>query len=173
LITPDPDKIHAIRDMKAPTNIHQLRQLLSIINQLSKFSPFLADQTKPLRDLLSFKNQWMWDDTQAKAFTDIKNALGSSPVLGLYNPSNPFTASADASSFGVGAVLQQQQPNGNLCPIAFISKSLTDTEKRSAQIEKEAIAVTWAYKRFQDYLIGLTFSIENDHKPLVPLFSGS
>ena len=96
---------------------------------------------------------------------------GSSQVLGLYNPSNPTTVSVDASSFGLGAVLQQQQPNGNLCLIAFISIPLTDTEKRYSQIEKEALAVTWACERFQDYLIGLTFQIETDHKPLVPLLS--
>ena len=62
--------------MKAPTNIRELRQFLGMINHLSKFSPFLADQTKPLRDLLSSKNHWIWGDQQAKAFTEIKNALG-------------------------------------------------------------------------------------------------
>ena len=75
-VHPDPDKIRAIRDMKAPTNIRELRQFLGMINHLSKFSPFLADQTKPLRDLLSSKNHWIWGDQQAKAFTEIKNALG-------------------------------------------------------------------------------------------------
>jgi len=47
-VHPDPDKVRAIRDMKAPTNIRELRQFLGMINQLSKFSPFLTDQTKPL-----------------------------------------------------------------------------------------------------------------------------
>ena len=121
-----------------------------------------------MRDLLSSKNHWIWGDQQAKAFTEIKNTLGSSQVLGLYNPSNPTIVSTDTSSFGLGAVLKRQQPNGDLHPIAFIFRSLTDTEKR---IENEALAVTWACERFQDYLIGLTFSIETNHKPLVPLLS--
>ena len=47
---------------------------------------------------------------------------------------------------------------------------MTPTE-RYAQIEKEALAVTWACERFADYLIGLTLKIRTDHKPLVPLFS--
>ena len=79
--------------------------------------------------------------------------------------------SADSSSFGLGAVLLQMQPNGELKPISYVSRSLTQTKQRYAQIEKEALAFTWACVRFKDFLLGMDFHIHTDHKPLVPLFS--
>ena len=54
-------------------------------------------------------------------------------------------------------------------PVAYSSRAMTNTEQRYAQIEREALAVTWACERFTNYLLGMTFEIETDHKPLVSL----
>ena len=78
--------------------------------------------------------------------------------------SNPVT-------YGLGAVLKQRQPSGETRPIAYISRSLTETEQRYAQLEKEALALTWACERLSNYLVGTKFMIETDHKPLVPMLS--
>ena len=167
-IKPDPEKVNAIACMAEPTNVSEIRRFLGMVNQHSKFSPKLAELTKPLRDLLSKKNQWMWGQKQKDAFDQVKKELSKSPVFALYSPSLDTMISADASSYGLGAVLLQKHSE-EWKPVAFVSRTLTETEQRYAQIEKEALAVTWACERFEDYLLGIPFLIETDHKPLVPL----
>ena len=54
-------------------------------------------------------------------------------------------------------------------PVAYMSKSMTETECRYLQIEKEALALVWACEKFEDYVLGKEIHLETDHKPLVPL----
>ena len=63
----------------------------------------------------------------------------------------------------------QQYPNNQWRPVAYASRAMTPTEQRYAQVEKKALAITWGCKRFLQYLLGLSFEIETDHKPLVSL----
>jgi hypothetical protein len=86
-------------------------------------------------------------------------------------PNLETVLSADVSSFGVGAVLLQTQRTGELQPVAYISRAMTPTERRYAQIEKVVLAFMWACERLSDYLLGMQFHVQTDHKPLVPLFS--
>ena len=92
-----------------------------MVQQMSKFTPHVADKTKLLRDLLSSKNQWTWTDSQQQAFELLKTDLSSQPVLALYNPDADTRVAADASSFGLGAVLTQKQHNEKWLPVACAS----------------------------------------------------
>ena len=142
-IRADPNKTSAITEMKPPTNISELRRFMGMVNQLGKFSHNLADLTQPLRQLLSKKSTWLWGPDQDQAFANVKAELAKPTVLTLYDPLAPTKVSADASSYGLGAVLMQKS-DSQWRPVAYASRSMTETERRYAQIEKEALATTWA-----------------------------
>ena len=165
-IKADPDKTSAILKMKPPQNVTELCRFMGLANQLGKFSCHLADITHPLRGLLSSKRAWLWGPEQESAFVKAKEALTKPIILALYRPGGETKVAADASSFGLGAVILQRIAS-EWHPVAYASRAL----QKYAQIEKEALAVTWVYTKFSDYLLGSKFLIESDHKPLIPLLN--
>ena len=157
--------------MTEPKDIGDLTRFLGLDNHLMKFCPNLTEKTKPLRDLLKKENAQVWGLAQQEAFKRLKTEMASENVLALYDPEKETTVSSDTSSFGLGAVLMQKQPSGELRPVAYASRSITVTERRYAQIEKKALAITWALERRADFLVGMRFKVQTNYKPLIPLFS--
>ena len=162
----DPEKVKVVQDMKPPQNKKELQQFLGMINYLVKWIPDCATKTAPLRELLLDRNAWIWEDQQQDAFETLKRELTSAPVLQYYDPKLPVKVSADASSFGLGFVLMQLKDQ-EWRPVAYGSRSLTDTEKNWAQIERELLAVTVGCEHFHQYIYGRKFLAETDHAPLL------
>ena len=96
-VRPDPQKVKAITKIPQPNNQTEVRRFLGMANQLSKFCPQLSEQVKPIRDLLSLKNEWLWSDQQQKSFEFIKKHLCTSPILALFDPEKETIVSSDAS----------------------------------------------------------------------------
>ena len=160
----DPRKIEAIVNMPTPDSKESVRRLLGMLTYLGKFCPSLSDMTLPLRDLTRHDTCWTWDSQHEQCLARIKEAVLKPPVLKLFNPEEEVTLSVDASKSGLGAVILQ-----NGLPVEYASCTLTPTQQRYAQVEKEMIAIQWGLVRFHQYTYGQPLTVETDHKPLLSI----
>lgn len=163
---PDEDRVRAILKMPTPTDKNELERFLGVTNYLSRFIPKYSELSAPLRDLLGKNTEFDWLSIHEKTFQTLKARISKAPVLKYYAPNEPVTVSVDASSHGLGACLLQ---GGR--PVAYAARTLTPTERRWAQIEKELLAITFGCTRFHQYIYGHEkVTVETDHKPLEAIF---
>ena len=91
--------------------------------------------------------------------------------MAYYNPRQETQLTVNASPYGLGAILSNIDKHGAVRNVAYGSRSLTATEQRYSQTEREALALVWGCERFHMYLIGTKFQLFTDHKALEILFS--
>ena len=106
------------------------------------------------------------------AFEDIdaaKKLLTNSPVLVHYDHALLVRMAADASAYGIGAVISHVFSNSEEKPIAFSSRKLSPAEVNYAQIEKEALGLNFGIQCFHQYLYGSKFTMATDRKPLMAI----
>ena len=128
----DPSKVSAVRDMPIPRNTKELQSYLGMVTYLGKFVHNLSELIVPLRSLLNKDAVWSLQQPQIAAINTLKEVLTKTPVLGFYNPASHTRVSVDASSHGLGAILEQKDADEIWKPIAFASRSLTSAERTYA-----------------------------------------
>ena len=160
-IKPDPGKVEDIHSIPSPNNKQQLQEFLGIATYMGPFIPNLSHHTAPLREILKKDAEFEWSANQQSAFNKIKELICQETTLSYFNPEKETVVQVDACTYGLGAALLQDGK-----PIAFASKSLTETESRYANIERELLAVVFGAQRFHTYIYGKHFTVESDHKPL-------
>ena len=172
-IHPTKEKVKAIADAPAPTNLTQLRAFLGLLNFYRRFLPQAASLLEPLNRLLKANTPWIWNHEQEASFQKSKEALLKSGALMHFDPKLPLVVVADSSSYGIGAVLCHLVDNVER-PVCFVSRTLTTTERNYSQLEKEALAIVFALRKFHYYLFGqANFTVITDHKPLLGIFSAN
>ena len=169
-IQPTVEKVRAIKEAPQPKNISELRSFLGLINYYYKFLPNLSANLTPLYTLLNKKQTWHWGAEQKQAFQTAQEALQTDALLVHYDPTKPIVLACDASQYGIGAVLSHVMEDKLERPIAYISRTLSPAEKHYSQLEREALAIIFAVKKFHNYIYGRHFLIESDHRPLMFLF---
>ena len=171
-IKPVESKVECILSAHRPRTKKQLRSFLGTVNYYNRFIPSYSTLAAPLHDLTkkSVPNVIPWNDECEVSFNNLKQCLGSNPILKLPDINGQFVLRTDASEVGVGAVLLQRYDN-KLFPIHYASRKLNSAERNYAIKERELLAIVWAIKKFGIYPYGREFKIDCDHNSLVYLKS--
>ena len=107
---------------------------------------------------------WRWDPEHQRVFDDIKSAVTTQPVLTYFDPKADHTIQCDASKWELGVVLLQ-----NRCPVIYASRTLTETEQRYSDTERELVAVIFTLDRLIHYTAGFRIRVETDHDLLTSI----
>ena len=101
--------------------------------------------------------------------------LSAPPVLvypdwdAVADDSRPYLLYYNASVDGFGGTLEQEQTDGSILPVVFISRATLESERHWTPLDLVAGRIVWSIKRLRGYLWSTTFRIFSDHKALESL----
>ena len=158
-IETNPKKIEAILNWPRPKTVTQVRSFLRFCNYYHKFICEFAQIAKPLHKLCSRENasrkkaMVLWDSDCKKSFLKLKDKCSKMPILPYANYKRPFKIHTDALELGLGAVLYQDQDDGPMGVIAYMSRTLSKSEKKYHSHKLEFLALKWAVSEwFHEYV---------------------
>jgi hypothetical protein len=156
----DEAKVEAVKSWPQPRSARGLRGFLGLAGYYRRFIQDFGTIAAPLTQLLR-KDAFCWSDEASAAFTVLKTALSTAPVLHLPDFSRAFMVDCDASGSGFGAVLHQ-----GAGPIAFFSRPFAARHLKVAAYERELIGLVQAVRHWRPYLWGRPFIVRTDHYAL-------
>ena len=164
----DAGKLRGIRDWPTPTTVKEVRGFLGFGNFYRRFIRHYSNIAKPLNDLTKKNQLFNWTAECQQAFEELKRCFTKEPVLIMPDQTKPFQIKCDASKYASGAVLTQNNGNGNRHPCAFISKTFSETERNYEIYDRELLAIIRALEEWRHYIQGSphTMLILSDHKNL-------
>ena len=176
-IRPCPRNIDGLRNTRLPTTADEACKFVKAAEYYRKFIPNFSLIAEPLRKFVPTtrtqakkgqKAPIQLNEPEKQAFIQLKQILTNDLVLRLPNNSMPFKLQTDASDEGIGAVLLQIYPEGDR-PIAYLSKKFTAAQRKWSPMEQECYAFICALQKWHNYLSGVKFTWETDHKSLTQL----
>jgi len=161
-------KVNGVLSWSQPKTVRDVRKFLGLANYYRRFIKDFARVARPMNVLTRKDKKWQWEEPQQKVFDKLKRVFMTKPVLAAPDLDKEFRVEADASNYTTGGVLSMKCSDEKWRLVAFISKSLSDTEQNYKIHDKEMLAVVRCLEAWRHFLEGATvkFEIWTDHKNL-------
>ncbi|GBG88366.1 hypothetical protein CBR_g47065 [Chara braunii] len=164
-LKPDDAKVASIRDWPCPQSVTEIRSFLGMTDYYCNFVKNCSIVAAPLTVLTRLDTPWEWTDRCEAAVRHLKHALTHHEVLKLPDTDKPFIVTMDASQYGIGAVLAQQE-RPKLRPVEYMSKKMPSQKLAKSTYEKELYAIYKALTHWRHYLLGRFFIVRTNHQTL-------
>ncbi|CAM8942179.1 unnamed protein product [Rhodiola kirilowii] len=158
----DKAKIQVIEQLPPPKNQKGIRSFLGHAGFYRRFIKDFSKIAKPLTHLLCNDVEFKFDEGCLEAFNKLKENLVSAPIVQPPNWDLPFELMCDASDYAIGAVLGQRVEK-KLHVIYYVSKVLDGAQRNYTTMEKELLAVVYAFEKFRPYLVATRTIVYTDH----------
>ena len=164
----DEAKIKTIQDWPEPRKVKDIQSFLGFANFYRRFIYNYSAITIPLTRLMRKSIPWNFSDECRSAFSDLKKAFTSAPVLSHWVPDRQLIVETDASDYALAAILSIQADDGEIHPLAFHSRTFSTSELNYDTHDKELLAIWQAFRIWRHYLegSGTPIDVVTDHKNL-------
>ncbi|CCO35936.1 hypothetical protein RSOLAG1IB_11869 [Rhizoctonia solani AG-1 IB] len=161
-------KIQAVQEWPTPTTVKQVQSFLGFANFVCRFVANFSQIARPLHNLVRKEIKWQWTEREEGAFRELQQAIINAPVIVHADPSKPYFLETDASGAALGLVLSQQQEDGRLHPIGYLSESFKGAEQNYDTHDKELLAIIRSFEHWHIYLEGtiLPITVFTNHRNL-------
>jgi len=162
------NKVAGVLNWPVPKTVRDIRKFLGLANYYRRFVKDFAKLARPLNNLTRKEEKWRWGNKQQEAFEQLKQVFMSRPLLVAPDIDKEFRVEADTSNFATGGVLSIKCKDNKWRLVAYISKSLNETERNYEIHDKEMLAVIRCLEAWRHFLEGFRskFEVWTDHKNL-------
>jgi len=162
------EKVKGVLEWPTLKYIKDVQNFLGLANYYCRFIEGFATVARLLHDLVKKDKKWEWTEKEEKAFKELKERFTKEPVLAAPDIDKKMRMEVDASDYAIGGVLSMECEDGLWRPVAFLSKSLNETERNYKIYNKEMLAIIRGLEVWRHLLEGVQtkFEIWTDHKNL-------
>jgi len=154
------EKVDRVLSWPEPKNAKDVRKFLGLANYYRRFIKGFARVARPMNILTRKDIKWRWEGEEQTAFDKLKRIFMTRPVLAAPDLDKEFRVEADTSNYATGGVLSMKCSNGLWRLVAFISKSLSDTERNYEIHDKEMLAIVRCLEAWRHFLEGIIIKFE-------------